>query len=198
MNLTQKALVAAIALGVALHFVGGADPSQRNYEIMPDMLTSIPYGSQDANPNFADGKTAQPPIPGTIARGFAPLTAKGVVLDTRLEWKELGSDQRAAWDALAAPKPDAASVGAELARGREVFQAKCAICHGPGAAGDGAVTKRGVPPPPPLFAEGARTMSDGHLYRIITVGQGNMAPHASQVKREDRWRVVRFIRSLQK
>jgi mono/diheme cytochrome c family protein len=198
MNRTQKALIAAIVIGVALHFVGGADASVRNYEIMPEMHTSIPYGSQDANPNFADGMTARAPIPGTIARGFAPLTAKGVVLNTRLEWKELGSEQQKAWDALPAPKSDAAIAGVELARGREVLQAKCAVCHGPGAVGDGSVTKRGVPPPPPLFAAGAKAMSDGHLYRIITVGQGNMAPHASQVARADRWRVVRFIRSLQK
>ena len=55
MNLPQKILVAAIMIVAALHFVGWTDHRERNYEIMPDMLTSVPYGSFDANPNFADG-----------------------------------------------------------------------------------------------------------------------------------------------
>ena len=51
--------------------------------------------------------------------------------------------------------------------------------------------------PPALFAQGAIDMSDGQMFRIITAGQGNMAPHATQVARADRWRVIRFVRSLQ-
>jgi mono/diheme cytochrome c family protein len=191
---TQKFLLAAIVIAGGLHFVGGGDPRRRNYEVMPDMLRSIPYGSLDANPNFPDGKTAQPPIEGTIARGFEPLHAAGVLLDVRAEWKDLGAEQQAAWDALSAPE----EVAGDLARGRAVFQSICATCHGPGGAGDGVSTKRGVPPPPALFAEGATAMSDGRLFRIITVGQGNMAPHAAQVERSDRWRVIRFVRTLQK
>ena len=194
MNTTQKLLTVAIVVAAALHFVGGAEPDRRNYEIMPDMLVSVPYGAFDPNPNFEDGKTAQAPIAGTIARGFAPLHSNGLVLDTTRAWKELGAAQQAAWDSYAAPEPK----DSDLPRGREVFASVCAACHGSGGAGDGAATKRGVPPPPPLSAEGATAMSDGRLFRIITVGQGNMASHAAQVARADRWRVVRFVRTLQK
>ena len=199
MNKTQKFLVAAIAVAAGLHFVGWSDHRVRNYEIMPDMLTSVPYGSFDANPNFPDGKTAQQPIEGTIARGFTPLHSRGLVLDTMRPWKEMSEAQRGAWDALAAPVPVNPVVGeSDVARGREVFQAICSTCHGAGGAGDGRATKRGVPPPPALSAQGAVAMSDGRIYRIITAGQGNMAPHAAQVARADRWRVVRYVRSLQK
>ena len=194
MNKTQKALVAAIVVAAGLHFVGWSDNRVRNYEIMPDMLTSVPYGSFDANPNFPDGKTAQAPIEGTIARGFAPLHSRGLVLDLARPWKELSAAQRGAWDAFAAPE----AAEGDVARGREVFQAICATCHGAGGAGDGLATKRGVPPPPALSAQGAVGMSDGQIFRIITAGQGNMAPHAAQVARVDRWRVVRYVRSLQK
>jgi len=194
MNTTQKALVLAILVVAALHFVGWSDYRVRNYEIMPDMLVSVPYGSLDANPNFPDGKTAQTPVEGTIARGFPPLQGSGVLLDTGSEWKTLDGTQQRAWDAYVMPT----AADGDLARGREVFQAICATCHGSGGAGDGKVTKRGVPPPPSLAAEGAIAMSDGRLFRIVTAGQGNMAPHAAQVARADRWRVVRYIRSLQK
>jgi len=193
MTSTQRVLLFAILLAAALHFPSWSDHRKRNWEVMLDMLESIPYGPLDENPNFPDGKTARPPIEGTIARGFAPLVSNGLVLDVECDWKDLEAAQAAAWDALAPPKP----ADGDLARGAAVFAAICATCHGPSGAGDGAVTKRGVPPPPPLFAEGARGMSDGRLYRIITAGQGNMAPHAAQVARADRWRVVRFVRTLQ-
>jgi mono/diheme cytochrome c family protein len=60
------------------------------------------------------------------------------------------------------------------------------------------VTKQGVPPPPSLLAERALRMADGQMYHIITFGQGNMAAYASQVEREDRWRVINYVRELQK
>ena len=115
------------------------------------------------------------------------------MLDTVRPWKELDAVQQKAWDAFRGPE----NADGDLARGREVFSSVCTTCHGPGGAGDGKATKRGVPPPPSLAAKGAVDMSDGHLFRIITAGQGNMAPHGAQVARADRWRVVRFIRSLQ-
>jgi len=196
MTILQKTLALAIAVVAVLHFVGDQDLRRRNFEVMPEMFYSVPYGAFDPNTNFADGKTAREPVAGTIAHGFAPLHAKGVLLDTTTEWKELGDGQQAAWDALQPPLLTE-NPGADLARGREVFSMICVTCHGPGGAGDGKSTKRGVPPPPSLAGDGAKAMSDGRLFRIITVGQGNMAAHAVQVDRRDRWHVIRFIRSLQ-
>jgi len=206
MSGTQKALAAAIVFATLLHFVAPMDHSLRNYEVMPEMLVSVPYDAQAENPNFADGKTARAPVPGTIARGFAPPTANGLLLDLTLPWKELGPAQHRAWISLAPPAPGTATTPEEraavaerdLRRGEAVFAAICVTCHGAAGAGDGLVTKRGVPPPPALTLQGALEMSDGQMFRIITIGQGNMGPHAAQVTRADRWRVIRFVRSLQK
>ncbi len=198
MNRTQKVLAVAIVVVAALHFVGVNDHRVRNFEVLPEMLTSIPYDAQAENENFPDGKTIQPPVPGTIARGFLPLSSRGLLLDTTREWKQLPAAQQDAWNALAAPAVPEQRSAAELSRGREVFQAICATCHGAGGAGDGPVTKRGVPPPPSLLLPGSAEKSDGHMFRIITVGQGNMAAHAAQVTRVDRWRAIRYVRTLQK
>ena len=40
-------------------------------------------------------------------------------------------------------------------------------------------------------------MKDGRIYHIITNGQGNMPSFATQVTRNDRWRVIAYIRSVQ-
>ena len=83
------------------------------------------------------------------------------------------------------------------ARGGEVFNTFCSVCHGAGGHGDGNVVKRGVPPPPSLLLEHATQMADGQMYHVVTLGQGNMASYASQVVREDRWLAIRHIRKLQ-
>ena len=184
----MRLLLAAFVFLVALHFVPGRGTAVRNYEFFPDMVESVAYESQDENPNFADGKNLQRPPEGTIARGYLPL-----LLDTMTPWKELTPEQQAAWNGLVAPPADERA----LARGATVFGNVCATCHGQTGAGDGPTTKRGVPPPLSFLGQGAREMSAGQMYRTITAGSGNMASHASQVERSDRWNAIRYIRKLQ-
>jgi mono/diheme cytochrome c family protein len=184
----QKFFLGAILVAALLHFVDVHDHTRRNFEFLPEMVDSVPYDPQDENPNFADGMTLRTPPDGTIARGFLPLG-----LETRGEWKELTAADQAAWDAL--KMPEAKEGDAE--RGRKVFTSVCAACHGANGTGGAESTKRGVPPPPSLAADGAKQMSDGRLLRIIVAGQANMPSHAAQVARADRWRVIRHVRSLQ-
>jgi mono/diheme cytochrome c family protein len=196
-----------IALGVLLvavvvaHLSLRSDHERRNVEFLPDMVSSPAYGSQAANPVFTDGKTMQAPPDGTVARGFLPLHAAGVPLDVTTPFKELPAEQVEAWNRLQPPwdweKLDGPARADVLARGAFIYSNFCIVCHGPSGAGDGAVTKLGVPPPTPLTGDGAKEKSDGRLYRIVTCGEGSMASYATQVAREDRWNVIRYIRSLQ-
>jgi len=189
----EAALGALLVLVIAAHFSIQRDPTRRNIDVLPDMVLSTAWESQSACPLFEDGKTMQMPPEGTIARGFLPLHARGILLDVTTPYKELSPEQVRAWDTLESPEPDEKT----LERGRGVFANFCVVCHGAGGAGDGTVTKLGVPPPTPLTGQGAKEKSDGRLFRIITAGEGNMPPYASQVSREDRWKVIRYIRSLQ-
>ena len=52
-------------------------------------------------------------------------------------------------------------------------------------------------PPPFLTAARATQMADGEMFHILTYGQGNMASYAAQLTREERWMVIRHVRSLQ-
>jgi mono/diheme cytochrome c family protein len=40
-------------------------------------------------------------------------------------------------------------------------------------------------------------MKDGQIFHVIAFGQKNMPSFAAQVVRADRWRVIKYIRSLQ-
>jgi mono/diheme cytochrome c family protein len=41
-------------------------------------------------------------------------------------------------------------------------------------------------------------ISEGHIFQVITNGAGLMQPHGSQVSPEDRWKIARYVKTLQK
>jgi mono/diheme cytochrome c family protein len=172
------------ALGVA-HWSLGIDPSLPNREFLPDMARSVAADAYAASPVLPGGHTLQPPPPGTIARGLKPLGYAATEADAARAGIELVN-------------PFAADDQAALARGRVVFGNTCAVCHGAGGLGNGPVTLRGVPPPPSFMADNAMNMADGRMFHVVTYGQKNMASYAAQVSREDRWKVILHIRSLQR
>jgi mono/diheme cytochrome c family protein len=171
-------------VAVFLHLVVRPDPARRNFEIMPDMAESIPFDAQGANENFPDGQNLRSPVPGTIARGFLPLHYAATPEDALRAGEELTN-------------PFATGDETALARGEFVYETFCRVCHGPEGAGNGVLTTRGVPPPPSLKAEHALAMKDGQMFHVLTRGQNNMPPYASQVDRDDRWRAILYVRSLQ-
>ena len=174
-------LVALAGLTLAME----RDSSKPNFEIMPDMAHSVPYDSFAPNPNFSDGKTLHPPIPGTIARGEQPLYYNATPEDAIRAGEELHN-------------PCSATDEAALARGAKVFAVYCAPCHGGAGRGDGLVAQRGFPPPPSFHADRALTMKDGQMFHVVTYGFGNMPADAVQVSREDRWKAILHIRDLQR
>ncbi|MNT30857.1 hypothetical protein D3C72_1666710 [compost metagenome] len=52
--------------------------------------------------------------------------------------------------------------------------------------------------PPALLTDKVKAWPDGHLYHVITVGQGVMGPYASHIPQSVRWQVVNYIRFLEK
>jgi mono/diheme cytochrome c family protein len=176
--------VLLIAVVVSIWFLK-RDYQNRNHEFLPGMVESVPYDAQATNMNFPDGKTLQLPSEGTEAQHYASLHYKATPEDAKRAGEELTN-------------PIADTLENEIERGATVFTTICSPCHGADGLGDGNVVKKGFPPPPSLFAEKAMNMKDGQMFHIITYGQNNMPSLAGQVQRIDRWRVVSYIRSMQR
>jgi mono/diheme cytochrome c family protein len=208
-------LLLAFLASLGLYAVTGRDLTQRNYEFMPDMAHSPAYDRYAPNPNFPDGKTFQLPQAGTIARGRLPLHYGPSAQDALRAGAELhdpvpGTSGSSAVGLGASPLGTGpfSTTGVLItaragdARARErgafVYQHFCSICHAKdGGKGDGPVMKRGMPPSPSLLDENAVEMKDGQMFHVITYGQKTMAAHAALLSREDRWKVIRHVRSLQ-
>ena len=179
-------LLAILLLGLAAaHLAIPSDPEKRNFQYFPNMVDSVAHEAQAPVPVFDDGRhiDLRPPV-GAVARGFMPQQYAATPEDAIRAGLELQN-------------PVLADDAAALERGAFVFTTFCATCHGPGMHGDGVVTKKGVPPPPSLFLQHALDLPDGQIWHIISYGQANMAGYASQVDRNDRWKVVSWIRQGQ-
>lgn len=175
----------AFAASLGLMWASRRDVHQPNLEFFPEMAHAPRYAAFEPNPVFRDGKTLQAPPAGTIARGWLPLHYGASAAEAERAAAELEN-------------PFPAGEAVAIARGEQVFASFCVPCHGAGGRGDGPVAARGVPPPPSLVAGRALTLKDGQMFHILTYGQNNMASYASQIAREDRWRVILYVRSLQK
>jgi mono/diheme cytochrome c family protein len=82
-------------------------------------------------------------------------------------------------------------------QGRILYANFCVPCHGGAGAGDGPVgmVYKGVP----NFSGGRYAeMTEGHVFHVITHGQGRMWPYASQIAPIDRWKITRYVQTLQK
>lgn len=159
-----------------------AGENRRGYVVLPGMVESVPYDAYDPNPAFRDGRTLQAPPDGTVPAGYAPFPYAPGPEEAARAGRELSNPFQ----------PTEAS----LARGRQVFDTVCFVCHGPKGEGDGPIIGR-FPNPPSLLAPRAKALPDGRVFHVITRGQGIMPSHALQVAPEDRWRVIHYLRQLQ-
>ena len=152
-----------------------------------DMYYSVPYDAYTANPVFSDSLSMQAPPAGTVARGNIPYPYKPKSAD----------DQKLAGIELVNPLEPTADV---LATGKEQYGIYCMNCHGERGDGKGYlyVSKRFTAQPTTLIGDYVQNKPDGEIYHVITVGSlsGLMGSHASQVRPENRWKIIHYVRQL--
>lgn len=86
-----------------------------------------------------------------------------------------------------------------LARGEQLYERVCIVCHGSDGAGTTGYIFEVHPAMAayPLQGERAVEMSDGYLYGMIRVGRGLMPAYGHQIGHYDRWHIVNYVRQLQ-
>ena len=168
-----RALVLALCLAVACK---GRGPT------LQQMATQPSYQPLQESEFFADGMSARPRIPGTVARG--EIQNDGYI-STGLINGQPGDGF---------PFPITMDV---MNRGQERFNIYCSECHGKLGDGNGMVPSRGYRHPPSYHTDQLRAAKTGHFFDVITHGFGSMPPYAVQVNVRDRWAIVAYIRALQ-
>ncbi|HTA89572.1 MAG TPA: quinol:electron acceptor oxidoreductase subunit ActD [Polyangiaceae bacterium] len=166
--------------------------SSTRIHIIQDMDSQPKYKAQRENPFFADNRATRPAIDGTVAVGDARD-------DDHFYKGKVGND----W-ARTFPT-EIALDEATMDRGRQRFGIYCTPCHGQVGQGDGMVAKRADQlaqgtwvPPSNITQENLRQMPVGELFNSITNGVRNMPAYGPQIKTEDRWAIIMYVRALQR
>ena len=102
------------------------------------------------------------------------------------------------WVAPAAEKDKKNPLPADastLAQGKKVAEVNCVSCHGARGKGDGAAAVALNPKPADWTSAVVQSESDGEIFWKISTGRGAM-PSWNFLPENDRWALVRYIRSL--
>jgi len=185
-NMKSNNILSWVLAGTAVITVSCSkhDPQSPGLEFMPDMYHSVPYETYDVNPNLPNGMSAQPAPAHTIPVGFDPYP-----------YPNTPEGYEAAGVNLKNPLVINEKVEAE---GKELFNKMCKMCHGEKGDGQGTLMVAGDHFPVPTYHDAAHlALSEGKMFHSITYGKGLMGSHASQLSKEDRWKIVAYIKKLQ-
>ncbi len=182
--------------GIPSRFAGDAVPSGRHGMTLLLALVALltlgacrqkmsnqpRYDPLEASDFFADGQSARPRVPGTVARGEL----------TDNPFFDTGKVNGAVADGF--PFPVTIQV---INRGHERFDIYCSECHGRVGDGNGMIPSRGYRRPPSFHTESLRNQTTGHFFDVMTNGFGAMPPYGTMIPPDDRWAIVAYIRALQ-
>jgi mono/diheme cytochrome c family protein len=195
----KLAIITAVFGGIiSLVSCGGASGNDPGRAYMPDMYYSRAYeayGYNNVNGEYdslrsRDIRYNGMPVLGTVARGeTAPY---------RLMEGDSGYAQAATMPSLLTGMT---LTPAQTKEAERIYLINCAICHGTALDGNGPLWKGGDGPYPAaprnLKDDHTKALSDAQIYHAITFGKGPMGSYASQVKPEQRWWIINYIRSKQ-
>jgi mono/diheme cytochrome c family protein len=145
---------------------------------------------------YQDGANRQPPE-GAVARGSLALTVAAPKTAVPGQVGSVGEDGFP-FTFSADPETRKKEIKDILDRGESRFNITCLPCHGQLGDGNGMVAMRGFRHPPTYHQERLRNAPTSHFYDVITNGFGAMPSHAEVVTPEDRWKIIAYIRALQK
>lgn len=169
-------------------------PNSPGWEYMPDMYRSSSYETNSGNPNFADSMSNRIPPAGTISQGWV-ANSEYSALKVPYPYKNDSAGYEDAGKYIKDPFPASEEI---IAQGKERFEKYCIHCHGASGQGDGTVVTAGNFPPPPAYnSPQLKNLPEGKMFHSLQYGKGMMGSHASQLTVEDRWKIIRYVQSLQ-
>jgi mono/diheme cytochrome c family protein len=145
---------------------------------------------------YRDGANRQPPE-GAVARGSLALDVVAPKTATPGQVGSVGEDGFP-FKLSADNETRRKEIREILDRGESRFNITCLPCHGKLGDGNGMVAMRGFRHPPTYHQDRLRNAPTSHFYDVMTNGFGAMPSYAEVLTPEDRWKIIAYIRALQK
>ncbi len=186
MKLNTARICALLLISVMLMSCRGQKSEKPPIHPQLNMDFQERFNAQQENRFFADGRAMRTPVEGTVARGqLRHDTALYDGVDESGEYiNEIPFDITESF----------------LYRGQDMYQVYCQMCHGGTGDGQGIIMTGGYGyvPAPTFHRQDSYNMPDGEIYSAIAYGIRNMPGYSSQIKVEDRWAIVAYVRALQR
>jgi mono/diheme cytochrome c family protein len=195
----KKFMIAAAGLAMMIGFAGcgGAEGNDPGQSYAPDMYYSRAYETYGYNNateqglyEYLAGKGVNynaMPVPGTVARGD--------MMSYHLTKDSAGLQSA---NALKNPLDTLTSSPALMKESERLYLINCGICHGDKLDGNGPLWNNGNGPYPAaprnLMDDYTKKLTDGHMFHVITYGIRTMGSYASQLRPDQRWMVIKYIR----
>ena len=87
---------------------------------------------------------------------------------------------------------------ASIQNGKEIYEKKCALCHGIEGNGKGPNSAGSNPKPTNFKDSHGEKMTDGEHFWKITTGKGGMPSFAKDLTEHERWHVINYINTFSK
>ena len=184
----------AVVLILAIAGTRGSLSRRSPLEIFPDMDRQLKLRPQTPNGFFANGRSSQPHVPGTIARSTPIQTRTGAVYP--YEDAPVNTGRISGTTNFVELNPLVVDMEL-LQRGRERYTINCSPCHGGLGDGNGITKKYGMAVVGNLHDKRIVEMPDGEIFNTASYGKGLMQGYAGQVDLKDRWAIVAYVRALQ-
>jgi mono/diheme cytochrome c family protein len=195
--------LSAVAAAMAVFLTGcSTEENGPGYEYMPDMYRSpaieayVDYGMDPFH--FGDSMavaqrntlSARKPVPGSIPFSSDPSKVK-FNLPYHLPATTEGYEQSAQ---VFSPLQESDLI---VAQGKVLYEKFCVQCHGKTGQGDGKVVTVGNHPPPGAYDGALKDLPEGKMFHTVTYGKGMMGEHASLLNKEERWKIIAYVKTLQ-
>jgi mono/diheme cytochrome c family protein len=186
--------VVSVAAVVGILGLRGSHSRKPTLYIFPDMEWQMKLRPQKPEPFFANGRSSQLPVAGTIARATPIQIAGKAVYPFEDAPVNTGFVPGTTNFVDLSPLPATAEL---LKRGQQRFNINCAPCHGATGDGNGITKKLGMAAVANLHDKRIVELPDGEVFYVITTGRRNMSPYGDTVSVQDRWAIVAYLRVLQ-
>lgn len=182
-----KILIAIVAiLGTTVLFQSCDSKREPGKTYMPDMAYSRAYEAYAPNNLSKENiNYVGAPVEGTIRRGdlfpdYLTNDSAGYAMSAQVK------------------NPLPPITADQLKEAERLFNINCAICHGAKMDAQGPLSTTGkVPAVANLTTALYVAMPEGTMFHSITYGKNNMGSYAPQLSREQRWRIVQYVKAVQ-
>jgi mono/diheme cytochrome c family protein len=171
-----------ILMVFVLGLISCADKDDPNYQYFPDMYESLAYEAYAEAEIFPNQQVAMKPADNTISRGWMPYG-----YDDNLEGYET---------AKAELKNTLPYTEENLAKGKELYNIYCSICHGKKGNGQGWLVEQEKILGVPSYDDQGRAVTEGSVYHVMYWGINTMGSYASQMSEEELWQVDHYVMKL--